>query len=317
MTVKPDIAYLKIASAFKKLDEKFGGEKKFVTGLSGGIDSALTTTIAAKTLGPDKVVVVNMPSKFTKGKTIDNAELLAYRLGIKMYVIGIGNILAAMENEFDNKHGFRIEQYTRENAQARIRGNIVCTLAQHLNALVIENGNLVENTLGYFTLYGDAVGAFSPLGDLTKEEEFELAKYINNKFPGSDGAGMIPLALLPDENLDIPCAPSAELSDGQYDPMWWGIDGQICRKYQKNKYAAGEIEAMFINLSTKKFLEWMEISEDWWNYWMSKKGTSFDFLKHLNWFKEVKDRNAFKALQIPPSVPMTADFDGHSYEEVL
>jgi len=182
------------------------GFKKVLLGLSGGIDSSVTASIAAAALGPEQVVGITMPSKFNSPETRSDAGRLAENLGIKFLTVPIGTILDEYDRELKNIQGWDNESIGYENLQARIRGNILMSLSNSLGALVLTSGNKSETAVGYATLYGDTAGGFAVIKDVPKTLVYQLAKHIN-KISGRE--------VIPQSIIDRP--PSAELKPDQKD----------------------------------------------------------------------------------------------------
>ncbi len=186
---------------------------KIVIGLSGGIDSALTAAIAVNALDCKNIFGIAMPSKYSSSHSIRDAELLACNLGINFDVIKIHDInkqfLTSLELFLDKTN----EGLAEENLQARIRGNILMTIANKKNALLLNTGNKTELALGYSTLYGDMSGALGVISDLNKIEVYELAEWINSVFYNR--------CIIPQSSIDK--LPSAELSYNQVDPFDYNI----------------------------------------------------------------------------------------------
>lgn len=178
-----------------------------VVGLSGGVDSALTATIAVDAIGNDRVVGVTMPSRYTSRETRDDALELADRLGIRLIELPIEGpfqaYLDALAEVFENAD----PDVTEENLQARIRGNYLMALSNKFGWLVLATGNKSEMAVGYSTLYGDLAGGFALIKDVPKTLVYELAHFRNG---GETDTGPIPLAV-----LERP--PSAELRPDQLD----------------------------------------------------------------------------------------------------
>ncbi|MER3396235.1 MAG: NAD+ synthase [Acidimicrobiia bacterium] len=150
-----------------------------VVGLSGGIDSSLTATIAADALGPDGVVGVSMPSRFTSDQSRRDAADLASRLGIRFIELSIEKPFRAYLEVLEPVFEGRSYDITEENIQARIRGNYLMALSNKFGWLVLATGNKSELATGYSTLYGDMVGGFSVLKDVPKTLVYSLARYRN------------------------------------------------------------------------------------------------------------------------------------------
>jgi NAD+ synthase (glutamine-hydrolysing) len=180
------------------------GFRSVILGLSGGIDSALTATIAADAIGPDQVNVVLMPSRHSSEHSVADAEDLAKRQGLRARTVPIGRMVDAYEAELDTRG------LAAENLQARIRGMILMTLSNSEGHLVLTTGNKSELATGYSTLYGDSAGGFAPIKDLLKTVVWELARWRNAQ---AAGQGQTPP--IPENSITKP--PSAELAPGQLD----------------------------------------------------------------------------------------------------
>ncbi len=183
------------------------GHKKVLLGLSGGIDSALVATIAVAALGKDAVTGVLMPSRYSSLGSIEDAEALAANLEIKAITLPIEHMHAAFERIHGDANS-NIEGLAEENAQARIRGMLLMSLANQKNALLLATSNKSELAVGYSTLYGDMCGAVSVIGDLYKTEVWEMSRWINN-------ANIFAVAPIPANSITKP--PSAELRPDQLD----------------------------------------------------------------------------------------------------
>jgi NAD+ synthase (glutamine-hydrolysing) len=175
-----------------------------VVGLSGGIDSALTATIAADAVGPDGVLGVAMPSDFSTSHSIDDAKALATNLGIEMLQIPIARAYTAYLGILKDSFGATEMGLAEENLQARIRGNLLMAISNRYGHLVLATGNKSELACGYATLYGDMAGGFALLKDVFKTEVYELARYRNSVSEA-----------IPENVLTKP--PSAELRPDQKD----------------------------------------------------------------------------------------------------
>jgi NAD+ synthase (glutamine-hydrolysing) len=175
-----------------------------IVGLSGGIDSALTATIAADAIGPDRVHVVLMPSRYSSDHSVGDAEDLAKRQGLHARTVPI----QAMVEAYDRELG--LTGLAEENLQSRIRGVILMGLSNAEGHLVLTTGNKSELATGYSTLYGDSAGGYAPIKDVPKTLVWELARWRNQQ---SQDRGEIPP--IPENSITKP--PSAELAPGQLD----------------------------------------------------------------------------------------------------
>ncbi|MFP5224684.1 MAG: NAD+ synthase [Actinomycetota bacterium] len=175
-----------------------------IVGLSGGIDSALTATIAADALSPDRVLGIAMPSRFNSGQSLADAKELAANLGIDFEVTPIDQMLAAFEEMLEDPLGAP-EGLWHENLQSRIRGTILMARSNDSGRIVLTTGNKSELAVGYATLYGDTAGGFAVLKDVPKTLVYELAAYRNTY-------GLI---AIPEQVFTRP--PTAELRPDQAD----------------------------------------------------------------------------------------------------
>lgn len=180
------------------------GFKNVVVGLSGGIDSALTATIAADALGPDRVLGITMPSEYSSEHSIEDSKSLASNLGIELREIHIAEILRTFGLALTGAFGKAESGLAEENLQARIRGNLLMAVSNRYGHLVVATGNKSEMACGYATLYGDMAGGFALLKDVFKTEVYELAHWRNQI---SDA--------IPESTITKP--PSAELRPDQKD----------------------------------------------------------------------------------------------------
>jgi NAD+ synthase (glutamine-hydrolysing) len=180
------------------------GFRSAIIALSGGIDSALTATIAADAIGPDQVHVVLMPSRYSSDHSIGDAEDLAKRQGLHARTVPIAPMVDAFEADLD-LHGL-----AAENLQARVRGMVLMSLSNEEGHLVLTTGNKSELATGYSTLYGDSAGGYAPIKDVSKSLVWELSRWRNQQ-----AAQLSQTPPIPENSITKP--PSAELAPGQLD----------------------------------------------------------------------------------------------------
>ncbi len=183
------------------------GFTKAVIGLSGGIDSALTCVIAVDALGCDNVVGVGMPSRYSSDGSINDAKELADNLGIDFWEIPIEPAHVSFTNMLEPMFKDTNPNVAEENVQARIRGNVMMTIANKFGWIVLTTGNKSEMAMGYATLYGDMAGGFAVLKDVPKTLVYDLSRQRNQQ---ADDGLLIPLS-----TIEKP--PSAELRPDQTD----------------------------------------------------------------------------------------------------
>jgi len=182
------------------------GFSSVVLGLSGGIDSAVVAVLAADALGPDNVLALAMPSRYSSDHSLTDAEALAQRVGINYREIPIETMHAAYEQALGQALEGGNAEIAGENVQARIRGNLVMAFSNAMGHLPLATGNKSELSVGYCTLYGDMAGGLAPIGDVLKTLVFDLARQLNAE-AGTDR--------IPTSTLTKP--PSAELKPNQFD----------------------------------------------------------------------------------------------------
>jgi NAD+ synthase (glutamine-hydrolysing) len=211
--------------------------ERIVLGASGGIDSALTASVAVDALGPENVTAVFMPSPFTTPESEEDAIALATNLGIRLVTLPIAAEMEAYKKTLRPVFEGRADDVTEENIQSRIRGNLLMALSNKFGWLVLTTGNKSEYATGYTTLYGDMAGGFAVLKDVQKTLVYELARYRNVR------AGRA--AWIPERTIKRP--PTAELRSGQLDtdvlPPYDVLD-PILRAYVEEDWEVDRIVAM-------------------------------------------------------------------------
>ena len=198
--------------------------KSVLLGLSGGIDSAVVAALAVDALGKEHVYAVAMPSTYSSDHSLTDAKDLADRTGLNFRTEPI----AAMVQSYLQQLNFK--GLAEENLQARVRGTLLMGISNAEGHLVLATGNKSELSVGYSTIYGDAVGGFAPIKDVPKTLVWELAKYRNQLAKSRGEIEPIP-------NSSIEKEPSAELRPNQKDtdslPDYHLLD-QILEAYVEN-----------------------------------------------------------------------------------
>ncbi len=267
------------------------GIERIVVGVSGGIDSAVSTAIYTHVFGAENILLVNMPSKFNSSTTKNIAKSLATNLGTKYMVMPIQQSLEYTVEQIETteiedmasgeKTSFKVSDFTKENMQARDRSSrILSALTACYGAVFTCNANKSESTVGYATLYGDAAGFFCAIADLWKFEVYELANYVNDEIYKRE--------VIPSDCINI--VPSAELSsnqnveEGKGDPIKYEYHDYLFKALVESGGAVSpeEILALYIKgsgelesfigcqsgLVSKYFATAKEFIDDleyWWN----------------------------------------------------
>jgi len=228
------------------------GFKKAVIAVSGGIDSALVSTIAVDVLGRDNVIGVFMPSRYTQERSESDARKLAENPGFKLISISIEPIFKLSMISLEKHFAGMGRDTAEENLQARIRGNLIMTLSNKFGWLVLTTGNKSEMSTGYATLYGDMAGGFAVIKDVPKTMVYKLADYRNS-------IGKI----IPDSIIER--EPTAELKADQKDsdtlPPYELLD-KILKAYVEEDKGFDEIAKLGFDRNTvKRVLDMVDRSE--------------------------------------------------------
>jgi NAD+ synthase (glutamine-hydrolysing) len=180
------------------------GFSSVVLGMSGGIDSAVVAAIAADAIGGENVHGVGLPSGYSSTHSRSDAADLAGRLGAQYQVVEIEPMVRAFVESL------KLTGLAEENVQARVRGTTLMGLSNQYGHLVLATGNKSELSVGYSTIYGDAVGGFAPIKDVPKSLVWRLAQWRN-----AEAEVLGEVAPIPPNSITK--APSAELRPGQLD----------------------------------------------------------------------------------------------------
>jgi len=212
------------------------GFREVVIGLSGGIDSSLVACIACDAMGPENVIGVCMPSRYTATQSVEDAQSIARNFGFRLLDVPVEPAYTAFLDMLAPTFEGRAPDSTEENLQARIRGTILMSFSNKFRWLVLTTGNKSEMATGYTTLYGDMAGGFAVLKDVPKTLVYELARYRNS---------LAPAPVIPDSI--IARAPSAELRPNQKDsdslPPYEVLD-PILKLYVEDDRSVAQIIAL-------------------------------------------------------------------------
>jgi len=211
-----------------------------VIGLSGGIDSALTATLAVDALGPKHIHGVMLPSRYSSPGSLEDASSLASNLGIETRMLPIEDGFSALLSTLEPSFAGTVPDVAEENLQARVRGTLLMALSNKFGWIVLATGNKSELSVGYSTLYGDMVGGFAPIKDLFKTHVYELARWRNRQ-----------REVIPAASIEKP--PSAELRPGQADTdslPEYGVLDRILGAYVVKDLSVDEIVACGLDRGT-------------------------------------------------------------------
>jgi len=178
------------------------GSAGVVLGLSGGVDSALSAALAVGALGPERVYAFMLPHRTSSPDSLSDAEAVAAALGLVTFSIDISPMVDVYFDSCEPE----ADKVRLGNKMARERMSILYDQAKKLRSLVLGTSNKTEILLGYSTIFGDNASSINPLGDLYKQQVWQLAAYLD----------------LPARIVDK--KPSADLWPGQTDEEELGFD---------------------------------------------------------------------------------------------
>ena len=278
------------------------GVNKIVIGVSGGIDSALSSAMYVSALGKDNVFLVNMPSKFNSNTTKDLAKTLADNLGCSYMVVPIQESVDYTVKQLEsspiikdgNENYLKLSSFVIENIQARDRSSrILSAIAASIEGVFTCNANKTETMVGYSTMYGDSAGFFACLADLWKYQIYGLAKYVNEKVFGRE--------IIPEGTINI--VPSAELStaqavdEGKGDPIKYDYHDYLFKFLMEswNRIILEDVLELYIN---DKLEEAIGCQKGILNKYFK---TAHDFVDDLEkWWKQFMGMGITKRIQAPP-----------------
>jgi len=278
------------------------GFETVIEPVSGGVDSSLGLAICAEALGPENVVAYNLPSAVNTETTKGIAAELAENLGVDYRVVPVQSAYDALLDTYESHVGTVSRSVAKENVYARVRGLLMMLVSNDSGGLLVTNGNETEMALGYVTLYGDACGGLSILGDLSKRDVYDVAAYVNER------AGR---EVIPEEVFEIP--PSAELTADQVDPFDYDVVSPVVSDLLEDRQSPAEIVARF---------ERGELDET--RYRPDDDGRTVDDKLDAEAFADVvydtyrrMKRNTFKRVQTPPVVAVSARAFGTDFREPI
>ena len=208
------------------------GVNKAVIGLSGGIDSAVSTYLSVKALGNKNVTCLLMPYKSSSPESITDAMKIVKDLKVNYSKIDITSAVDSIINSTGEKN---ISDLRKGNIMARVRMILLYDESARENSLVIGTSNKTEILLGYSTIFGDSASAVNPIGDLYKTQLISLAEYLG-----------VPESVIKKK-------PSADLWKGQTDEQELGFTYDEVDKYLQLKVEdrMSEEELIKVGFDTK------------------------------------------------------------------
>ncbi|MBB1497638.1 NAD+ synthase [Paracoccus sp. MC1862] len=241
------------------------GFRKVLLGLSGGIDSALVAAIAADALGPENVRGVRLPSEYSSQGSLDDAEELARRLGIRMDTIPITGPVDAVTQALSGVMAGTAPDLTEENIQSRLRGVLLMAVSNKFGEMLLTTGNKSEVGVGYATIYGDMAGGYNPLKDLYKTRVFQTCRWRNENHRGwmqAPAGEVIPPVIIDKQ-------PSAELRPDQTDqdslPPYEVLDAILTGMVERDESIA-DLVAAGHDPQTVRQVERLLYTSEWKRY---------------------------------------------------
>ncbi len=236
--------------------------KTAILGSSGGIDSAVVHALAVEALGKDNVKAYMLPSPYSSKGSVDHAVELAENLNSDYSILPIEEVFQSFKNTLKEEFADKPADVTEENLQARTRGVLLMAISNKFGSILLNTSNKSESAVGYTTLYGDLCGGLSIIGDLYKQQVYEMAQFINRN------GVIIPESIISKE-------PSAELRPDQKDsdslPDYAVLDKVLFHYIEEQK-------------------GWKQIVAE---------GFEEDLVRYI---VKLVDRNEYKRFQAPPTL---------------
>jgi NAD+ synthase (glutamine-hydrolysing) len=289
-----------------------------VIGASGGIDSALAAALYTQILGPKSVLLVNMPSRFNSPLTKNAARQLASNLGTPFAEFPIQESFESTSSQlstlrFTPEIGhLPLSNLVLESIQARDRSaRILAAIASARKSVFTCNANKTELTVGYSTLYGDAGGFLAVLGDLWKQQIYELANYVNNDIAGEE--------LIPEASIQV--VPSAELSahqdvtQGKGDPFLYPYHDALFRSWVEH-WDRKTPEDILGAVSEDSIQSILNMNRE--NVLGFFKNDATAFVNDLErWWFAYCGMGAVKRVQSPPVLALSRRAFGNDHQEAI
>ena len=304
-TEKLEQKYHAIVRGIKHINDILGHTPRYVIGLSGGIDSAVVASLLTISVGRENVIAINMPTKFNRQETRDTAKHVAEKLGVEYIVIPIEEIVELNRSLIIKADGKKIDGILEQNIQAKARMQVLSNLAQKYNGLYTNNSNKWEIATGYCTLDGDARGALSPIGDLTKSEIIQLGKYLNEHIFKTE--------VIPQTLIDLSILPSPELEQQQIEPLKLGYHCALIEAFMDyNMKSAEDVMQWYIDGTLERNLG---ITTEL----IRSHGIDdpAEFIRDLEWFNGQVQKSVFKRIQGQPIILLTKTAYGYDRRESI